>query len=433
MTEPRRSARTGPKEAARVNPRFKEIAETVQRLEDLLSKLPDAVAKEVRTKIATLRTLVLESRPPALVLVGRRGAGKSSLVNALFGHKVAEVGHVKSQTGRARWFDHEADQGTLSILDTRGVQEGSLPEEADEAATPIESILDEVREKAPDAVLFLVKATEVDAAIDGDLDALSRILDEVHREHGYRPPLLGVVTQCDLLEPKNVRLHEPDREDPADLEEKLERVRQVERQLRDKLAARADIRSEVAKTIGISTYLSFRQDGTIRADERWRVPDLVTALFREVPDQGKVLLARIARVHALQLELASTLTKAVAGICAGIAVTPIPVADMIPISSLQVGLIGAIAWISGRELDGKVAGEFLAGLGINVGAAYVLRETARALIKFVFPAGGGVVSAAVAFAGTMAIGAAARAYFIQETTAEEARKIFDDERKLPGA
>ena len=77
---------------------------------------------------------MLEKRPPALVLVGRRGAGKSSLVNALFGAKVAELGHVTAQTGRGRWYDYERDGGSMSILDTRGVQEGSPPAEDHDGA-----------------------------------------------------------------------------------------------------------------------------------------------------------------------------------------------------------------------------------------------------------------------------------------------------------
>ncbi|MFO0676863.1 MAG: GTPase [Polyangiaceae bacterium] len=409
--------------------RWSEIAETVGRLEELLARLPGGVAAELRLKIATLRTLVLERRPPALVLVGRRGSGKSSLVNALFGARVADVGHVRARTGRGRWFDFTSPLGTMAILDTRGVQEGSAPEEADEAPTPLASILEELRTKAPDAILFLVKAGEVDAAIDGDLDALAAMLAEMKAAHGIRPPVIGVVTHCDLLEPKNVKLHDEANEDPAEYAEKRARVAEAERALRTKLEAREDVRSEIAPTLGISSYLSFRADGTVRDDERWRIDSLVRALFQEVPDQGKVTLVRIARVRALQNDLATTLTRATAGIAAGVALTPIPVADVVPISSLQVCLVASIAWIGGRNLDGKAALEFLTALGIHAGAAFVFREAARALVKFVFPGAGGAVSAAVAFGGTYAIGAAAKAYFIHGATPEEARRAYDDARR----
>ncbi len=406
------------------DPSFQEIAETIRRLEELLERVPDPLARDIRQKIAHLRALLLEQRSPNLVLVGRRGAGKSSLINAFFGARVAEVGHVKAQTGRGRWFDVQGELGTLSILDTRGIQEGSRPEEADEAETPLDSILAEVRRKAPDALLFLIKASEVDAAIDADLDVLTQIVSAVEQAHGLRPPLIGVATHCDLLEPKRVDLHRPQEQDPAEFQEKLLHVEAVERQLREKLRSREELRGEFVTVLGVSTYLSWRTDGTLRSDERWRLGELAQVLFRELPEQGRLVLARVTRVRALQEELATTLTRAIASLCMGIAVVPIPLADIVPITSAQVSLIAGIAWISGRPLDFKAAGEFLTAMGVNVGAAFVFREASRALIKSFFPGAGNVVSGAVAFAGTLAIGTAARAWFLRGASAEEAHQIY---------
>src|ERR1700722_3549037 len=132
---------------------LKSLGRTLSRLEELLERLPLDVARDLRLRLATLRVVLLEKRPPALVLVGRRGAGKSSLVNALFGARVAGLGHVTAQTGRGRWVNFTTEGGPASILDPRGVQGGAAPAEADEAAIPTESIALELRKKAPDAVL----------------------------------------------------------------------------------------------------------------------------------------------------------------------------------------------------------------------------------------------------------------------------------------
>jgi predicted GTPase len=414
--------------AALNEPTFLEISETVRRLEELLDRVPDPLARDIRQKISHLRALLLEQRSPNLVLVGRRGAGKSSLINAFFGARVAEVGHVTAQTGQGRWFDVRGELGTLSILDTRGLQEGSRPEEADAADTPLDSILAEVRRKAPDALLFLIKASEVDAAIDTDLDVLTQIASAVEQAHGVRPPLIGVATHCDLLEPKRADLHLPESQDPAELQEKLRHVEAVERQLREKLRSRPELRGELVSVLGVSTYLSWRPDGSIRSDERWRLGELAQVLFRELPEQGRLVLARVTRVRTLQEELATTLTRAMASLCMGVAVVPIPVADIIPITSAQLSLIAGIGWISGRQLDLKASREFLTALGVNVGAAFALREAARALVKFVFPGAGNVVSGAVAFAGTLAIGTAARAWFLRGVSAEEAHRLYQATR-----
>src|SRR5690242_3821608 len=112
------------------------IAENIKRIEEMLRFLPvpDGIVNDLRAKIGLIRTILLEQRAPALALVGRRAAGKSSLVNALFGARVADMGHVKAQTGRGKWFDHRSERGTISVLDTRGIQEGSAPAEKDGSA-----------------------------------------------------------------------------------------------------------------------------------------------------------------------------------------------------------------------------------------------------------------------------------------------------------
>jgi predicted GTPase len=408
---------------------LKILGRAVARLESIVDRLPVDVAKDLRARITTLRALVLEKRPPALLLVGRRGAGKSSLVNALFGAKIAAIGHVTAQTGRGRWYDYEREGGAMSILDTRGIQEGSAPAEPDDVSTAVESIAAAIREKPADLVVFVAKASEVDSAIDADLAALENVYDFLESSHHSRPPLVAVITHCDLLEPKSAQLHARDSADREEIEEKLDHVAAAERALSAKMHKLPRLREPLVATLGVSAYMSWRGDGALRADERWRIGDLALTLFRNMPDAARAELARVTRTRAVQEELAVTLTRATATVCAGIAAAPIPVADIFPLTALQAGLVAAIAWISGRSLDAKGAAEFLASLGANVGVAVALRETVRALLKVIVPGGGALVSATIAFSGTMAIGAAARAYFIAGVSIVDAKRVFRKSRK----
>jgi predicted GTPase len=410
---------------------LKTLARTIARIEELLERLPLDVARDARLRIATLRLVLLEKRPPALVLVGRRGAGKSSLVNALFGAKVAELGHVTAQTGKGRWYRYERGGGAMSILDTRGVQEGSVPAEADQAPSALESIAVELRTQAPDVVVFVAKASEVDAAIDADLDALEHVYDEIRRGHRLEPPLVAVVTHCDLLEPKGTRLHETERESPEDVAEKKRHVAAAEHALARKIDARDKLRLRLVATLGTSVYMSWKSDGSLRSDERWRVDDLAVTLFRHLPDAGRAELARATQVRAVQEDLATTLIQATAAVCAGIGAAPIPFADTIPLTTLQAGLVAGIAWIGGRSADRKGAVEFLGAMSANVGLALGLREGFRQLMKIIAPGGGSVVSATIAFTGTMAIGAAAKAYYIRGVSLADARRIFRRTPKEP--
>ncbi len=65
-------------------------------------------------------------------------------------------------------------------------------------------------------------------------------------------------------------------------------------------------------------------------------------------------------------------------------------------------------------------------MGANVGTAFVLREGFRALMKVITPGYGSMISGAIAFAGTMAIGAGARQYFLRGGSIEDAKKAFAD-------
>jgi uncharacterized protein (DUF697 family)/GTP-binding protein EngB required for normal cell division len=410
---------------------LKTLAKTIARVEELLERLPLDAAKDARLRIATLRQVLLEKRPPALVLVGRRGAGKSSLVNALFGAKVAELGHVTAQTGRGKWYRYERGGGAMSILDTRGVQEGSVPAEADDAKTALESIAVELRTQAPDVVVFVAKASEVDAAIDADLDALEHVYGEIRRAHRLEPPLVAVLTHCDLLEPKATRLHVPTKEPEEDLAEKKTHVTAAEQALVRKIDGRDRLRPRLVATLGTAVYMSWKSDGTLRADERWRVDDLAMTLFRNLPDASRAELARATQVRAVQEDLATTLTQATAAVCAGVGAAPIPFADTVPLTALQAGLVAGIAWIGGRSVDRKGAGEFIGALTANVGLGLALREGFRQLMKVVAPGGGALVSATVAFSGTMAIGAAARAYYIRGLSLGAARNAFRRKKKEP--
>src|SRR6185312_2384466 len=127
-------------------------------------------------------------------------------------------------------------------------------------------------------------------------------------------------------------------------------VAAAERAITAKIDDRAALRDRRVSTLGVSGYMSWRTDGTLRADERWRIEDLAVTLFRHLPDAGRAELARATRARAVQEELCGTIMRSMAAVAAGIAVAPIPVADILPLTTLQASLVAAIAWIAGREV-----------------------------------------------------------------------------------
>jgi uncharacterized protein (DUF697 family) len=155
---------------------------------------------------------------------------------------------------------------------------------------------------------------------------------------------------------------------------------------------------------------------------------LMSLLAAELPNQAKIEMIRIARDRHAQLHVAQMLIKSTTAICAAIGAQPIPLADMPVLTTLQVLMVSGIMYVSGRERSVRAATEFIAAVGANVGAGMLLREGARAMLKF-FPGWGNVVSGMVAGAGTYAIGRAATTYFLEGASLKEAKQTYLKSRR----
>jgi len=158
------------------------------------------------------------------------------------------------------------------------------------------------------------------------------------------------------------------------------------------------------------------------------VRGLLSVLTEQLPNQAKVEMIRISRDREAQHHVAQMLIKSTTAICTAIGAQPIPLADLPVLTALQVMMVSGIMYISGRERSLRAATEFMTAVGANVGAGMLLREGARAILKF-FPGWGNVVCGMVAGAGTYAIGRSASAFFIGGVSLKDARQKYLAARK----
>lgn len=158
---------------------------------------------------------------------------------------------------------------------------------------------------------------------------------------------------------------------------------------------------------------------------------ILESVARLLPLEARLEFARATGDPAAQREIASLLTRSATAVCTAIGAQPIPLADFPILTSLQVLMVSGIVQATGREWNPKLARDFLAALGANVGFGLLLREGARAAVKFL-PGWGNAISGAVAGAGTYAIGRAATAYFVEGLPMEEARKRFRFFQRIKG-
>lgn len=95
-------------------------------------------------------------------------------------------------------------------------------------------------------------------------------------------------------------------------------------------------------------------------------------------------------------------------ICAATGAIPVPIADILIMTPIQVSMVVNIGFLHGIDMFQvkERIPEFIATLGAGVG----LREAARQVLKLI-PGYGQVVSASIAFAGTVALGESANVWF----------------------
>ncbi|MDQ0300845.1 uncharacterized protein (DUF697 family)/GTPase Era involved in 16S rRNA processing [Salibacterium salarium] len=387
----------------------------------LLPKLPGPVKKQIEGEISRLEDIFLDYRSPRFVVVGRRGSGKSTFINAVFQSPVTEIGSVKAQTGRGRWHSfHKADNETtaMDMLDTRGLGEGTTPEEKTNETDSLSEVKHSLKTKCPDVFLFFVKAKEVDARIKEDIEQLQELRTYVEKIHNYIPPVVGIVTQVDELDPVY------DTEPPFE-KEKRQNIDHASSHLEGKLK---DEIEGVIQVLPVCAYMAFKEEKIIY-DRRWNMEEILYYLLNHLPGSTWLQWAKITQAQSIQKSIATTIGKSASAINGGLGAQPIPIADMPIITGVQISMITSIAYISGRDLNRKSIMEFIGALGVNVGAAYAFRQAARSLSKVAFPGAGHVISGTIASIATWSLCKAAIAYFIDKQSAEQAKLIFENTKK----
>ncbi|MGI0483392.1 GTPase family protein [Geminocystis sp. CENA526] len=146
-----------------------------------------------KTKTQTLQEILSQAenpekiaqKPVNILLVGRTGAGKSSLINTLFNTQKAEVDILPSTTD-IKSYQWKANTGeVLNLFDTPGYEQIDRSNYAQQ-----------VLEYAQNADIILLLNPALDPALQMDKDFLVKL-----RENVQEIPIFTIITQVDRLRP----------------------------------------------------------------------------------------------------------------------------------------------------------------------------------------------------------------------------------------
>ncbi len=154
----------------------------LQPLQNSISGLPQWMSEHILQQINQLT-----SYEPIIGIMGKTGAGKSSLCNALFAGEVSPVSDVSACTREPLRFRLQVGERCMTLVDLPGVGES---EKRDAEYTAL------YRQQLPrlDLVLWLVKADDRALAVDEHF--YLQVIGEQ-----YRHKVLFVISQVDKIEP----------------------------------------------------------------------------------------------------------------------------------------------------------------------------------------------------------------------------------------
>ncbi len=369
------------------------LLQVVERLERLAGRLPSKIRKAVLNELTPLKQLFLQQRPPRFLFVGSAKVPARKIISALFGS--AEFAAPNTAALLCHWFDVDfPERGKISIIDVHGVDNSAAVH-----------VRDELKYRAAD-IIFLVRDERIAEEIE------KRELAELNSYLSWNETLETDRKIIEIIVPPFEKI-------ASHGDNNLGATR--DEYVAGSTLARRGVFLETLRLIPVDNDQGFE----LPPAEARR---LMSILARELPNEARMEMIRISGDREGQREVAQLLVKSTTAVCTAIGAQPIPLADLPILTSLQLTMVSGIMYVSGRERSLRASAEFAGALGANVGAAMLLREGARAILKF-FPGWGNIVCGLVAGSGTYAIGRAATAYFIEGVSLKDARRTYLANRK----
>lgn len=335
---------------------------------------------------------------PIIWLLGKTGAGKSSIIQAVTGQPRARVGDgFRSCTKTAEIFDFPADSPLIRFLDTRGLAEPGID--------PAEDIA--VCAEHASCILVVMKV------MDPSQEAILQVVRNVRRQQPQWPVIVAL-TGLHQAYPPNT--DHPDSYPFGAAGDPLADLAGIPDKLRNVIRFQRESLSGIPGTGPIRFVpIDFTQPEDGFANPAFGLEALIGAFVDIAPLALASRLEALADARTKEIEAEASgiiLAWAFAGLIAG--AVPIPFVDAAVLAGVLAGMLVALARFYQMELTTAVFTGFTSCLGSGVLLSCMTRYAGRELLKLI-PVYGQTaalaLSAAAAFAFVYAIGFAACVYF----------------------
>jgi len=318
---------------------------------------------------------------PVIWMLGKTGAGKSSIVQQLTGQSRAKIGNgFMPCTHDSSYFDYPQERPILRFLDTRGLGDVDYDVDADLAALG----------RSSHALLVVCRIR------DGEQSDVLRALKKIRKSvrHIRHSAIIAVHTGAD------------------ELENERDRRRAVQ-------AQQDELEAAWGKPVDhCITGFGERSDGSLNDLGADRLRDLIGTKMPEL----SLWLFKSAHRDAEHDNFEQLKTEVLWYAGTAAASDAIPLVGLVSVPGIQGKMLHTLSRKYGLQWNKRNFSEFIAALSTSFAFRYVVSLAARQLAKLMPGFGqlaGGAFAVSVSYASTYALGRAACSYLYHKKTATE--------------
>jgi len=318
-----------------------------------------------------------------VLITGKSGVGKSTLINAVFGENVVETGTGKPVTQQTQLF--ESAKSAIRIYDTKGFEISGSEEIADEIINLVTGKKNSLNPDDMIGVIWYAIAANAGRIEEAEINFIKSLL-----ESDIDVPVIIVLTKSD------------NRAEFIPLRDAIYKEN----------TGASDVIPVLAETVNITHPASDEIIGTV---EPYGLEELTDKTYDVLPDLQKIAFANQQLVNKQLKEKIDLQNKSrartviITSVAAAFAegFIPIPFADSATMIPTQIGMIAGINAVYHLDLKKSAVIKLATTLTSTQAAVFGGREATSNLLKFIPVVGsvaGGVISGTTGALMTSAMG-----------------------------